>query len=74
MISLLEYKEMISYVQSLHMVAGPELKKIDPLPFRSTSIFNFRYLLLYYRYFNLFKVEHLWKLKICTVSIDSLIL
>lgn len=41
MISLLEYKEMISYVHSLHMVAGPELKKIDPLPIWSTSICNF---------------------------------
>lgn len=70
MISLLEYKEMISYVQSLHMVAGPELKKIDPLPIWSTSICNFEYLLLCY--FILFKVEHLWK--ICTVNIDSLIL
>lgn len=73
MISLIDFKEMTSwYVQSLHMVAGPELNKIDPLPIWSTSICNFRYLLLYY--FILFKVEHLWKIKICTVSIDSLIL
>lgn len=54
------------------MVAGPELKKIDPLRIWSTSIYNFGYILLYY--FILFKVEHLWKIKICTVSIDSLIL
>lgn len=72
MISLLEYKEMISYVQSLHMVAGSKLNEIDPLPFWSTSVCNFGYLLLYN--FILFKVEHLWKIKICTVSIDSLIL
>lgn len=72
MISLLEYKEMISYVHSLHMVAGPELNEIDPLAFWSTSIYNFGYILLCY--FILFKVEHLWKIKICTVSIDSLIL